>query len=145
MNFYTNVLQYGNNLLIREVKNGVRTERRVRYQPTLFDYVKPQKPTGYKTLDGLHVLPHKFNCIKDAKEWIENRSNQSDIVYGNTQYPYCYIADEYPKQINWDLDKMLMITIDIEVACENGFPKPEDAIEPLLSITMKNHELLIQW
>ena len=140
MNFYTNVLQYGNNLLIREVKNGVRTERRVRYQPTLFDYVKPQKPTGYKTLDGLHVLPHKFNCIKDAKEWIENRSNQSGIVYGNTQYPYCYIADEYPKQINWDLDKMLMITIDIEVACENGFPKPEDAIEPLLSITMKNHQ-----
>ena len=67
MNFYTNVLQYGNNLLIREVKNGIRTERRVRYQPTLFDYVNPQKPTGYKTLDGLHVLPHKFDCIKDAK------------------------------------------------------------------------------
>ena len=33
-----------------------------------------------------------------------------------------------------------MITIDIEVACENGLPKPEEAIEPLVSITMKNHQ-----
>jgi len=38
------------------------------------------------------------------------------------------------------LDKMLMVTIDIEVECENGFPKPEDAIEPILAITVKNHQ-----
>ena len=35
---------------------------------------------------------------------------------------------------------MLMVTIDIEVECENGFPKPEDAAEPMLSITLKNHQ-----
>ena len=35
---------------------------------------------------------------------------------------------------------MLIVTIDIEVECENGFPKPEDALEPLLSITVKNHQ-----
>ena len=140
MNFYTNVLQYGNNLLIREVKNGVRGNRRVRYEPTLFDLVKTREETGYKTLDGRSVLPHKFDCIKDAKAWIETRSNQSDIVFGNTQYPYCWIADEYPDRIEWDLDQLLMVTIDIEVECENGFPKPEDAAEPLLSITVKNHQ-----
>ena len=61
MNFYTNVLQYGNNLLIREVKNGVRGNRRVRYEPTLFDLVKTKEETGYKTLDGRSVLPHKFD------------------------------------------------------------------------------------
>jgi len=33
-----------------------------------------------------------------------------------------------------------MVTIDIEVECENGFPKPEDAAEPMLSITIKNHQ-----
>jgi DNA polymerase elongation subunit (family B) len=32
------------------------------------------------------------------------------------------------------------VTIDIEVECENGFPKPEDAIEPILAITVKNHQ-----
>ena len=38
------------------------------------------------------------------------------------------------------MDKILVVTIDIEVACENGFPNPEEAIEPLLSITIKNHQ-----
>ena len=139
MNFYTNVLQYGNTILVREVKDGERTTRRVKYQPTLFDLIPGQKETGYKTLDGQNVLPHKFDCIKDAKRWSSERENQ-DIVFGNTQYPYCWISDEFPNQIEWSLDKMLMVTIDIEVECENGFPKPEDAIEPILAITVKNHQ-----
>ena len=40
----------------------------------------------------------------------------------------------------WDKDQILIVTIDIEVECENGFPNPQDAAEPLLSITMKNHQ-----
>jgi len=32
------------------------------------------------------------------------------------------------------------VTIDIEVECENGFPNPKDAAEPMLSITLKNHQ-----
>ena len=32
-----------------------------------------------------------------------------------------------------------MITIDIETACENGFPDPKTAIEPLICITVKSH------
>jgi len=139
MNFYTNVLQYGNFILVREVRNGERTTRRVKYEPTLFDLVKTREETGYKTLDGKSVLPHPFDSIKLAKQWVSSRENQ-DIVYGNTQYPYCWIADEYPNQVDWDLDQMLMVTIDIEVECENGFPKPEDAAEPMLSITIKNHQ-----
>ena len=139
MNFYTNVLQYGNSILVREVKDGERTTRRVKYEPTLFDLVKTREETGYKTLDGKSVKPHHFDSIKEAKAWVADRENQ-DIIYGNTQYPYCWIADEYPNQVDWDLDQMLMVTIDIEVECENGFPKPEDAAEPMLSITIKNHQ-----
>jgi len=139
MNFYTNVLQYGNSILVREVKDGERTTRRVKYEPTLFDLVKTREETGYKTLDGKSVKPHHFDSIKEAKAWVADRENQ-DIIYGNTQYPYCWIADEFPKQVDWDLDQMLMYTIDIEVECENGFPKPEDAAEPMLSITIKNFQ-----
>ena len=91
MNFYTNVIQWGNQLLIREVKNGQRINSKVRYSPTLFSSVNQE--TGYKTLDGSNVLPTKFHSIKDAKEHIENYKSQSELVYGNTQYPYCYISD----------------------------------------------------
>jgi len=114
--------------------------RRVKYEPTLFDMVNTSEETGYKTLDGNSVLPHTFDSIKEAKQWVANRENQKEIIFGNTQYPYCWIADEYPNRVDWDLDQMLMVTIDIEVECENGFPKPEDAAEPMLSITIKNHQ-----
>jgi len=138
MEFYTNVIQRGNSLLVRGVEDGRRVSKRVNYRPTLFD-LKTEEYTGYKTLDGQNVLPRKFDSIKEAKAWVEQRANQ-EIVFGNTQYPYCYISDEYPDDVPWDKDQILIVTIDIEVECENGFPDPTDAAEPLLSITMKNHQ-----
>ena len=138
MNFYTNVIQWGNNLLVREIKNGQRINSKIRYSPTLYAFVKEKTP--YKTLDGEYVTDISFDTIKEAKEWLENNKNQSELVYGNTQYPYNYISDTYKDRVNWDLEKLLMVTIDIEVQCENGFPSPSKAEEELLSITIKNHQ-----
>ena len=45
----------------------------------------------------------------------------------NSQHAYTYISTQYPNRVNWDMDKILMITIDIEVQCENGFPDPQKA------------------
>ena len=138
MNFYTNIAQWGNYLLLREVVNGERISRKIKYSPTL--YAPVAKPTEWKTLNGKFVAPIKHDTIKDAKDWIEQYKDQSHLVYGNNQYQYCYLADQFPKSVNWDIDNILIVTIDIEVACENGFPNPEQAIEPLLSITVKNHQ-----
>ena len=138
MNFYTNVLQRGNDLYVRAVVNGERQNFKVRYRPTLFSPVNQE--TGYKTLDGIPVLPHQFDTIREAKDWVESYGSQPELVYGNTQYPYNYISDKYKGQVDWDLDKILIVTIDIEVECENGFPAVRKAEEPLLSITVKNHQ-----
>ena len=137
MKFYTNILQWGNSLLLREVVNGERVCRKVRYSPTL--YAPVNSPTEWKTLKGQYVTPVQHNTIKEAKEWVENYKNQPELVHGSTMYSYNYIADEYPNRINYDVDQILIVTIDIEVECENGFPSPEEAVEPLLSITVKNH------
>ena len=138
MKFYTNILQWGNSLLLREVVNGERVCRKVRYSPTL--YAPVNSPTEWKTLKGQYVTPVQHNTIKEAKEWVENYKNQPELVHGSTMYSYNYIADEYPNRINYDVDQILIVTIDIEVECENGFPSPEEAVEPLLSITVKNHQ-----
>ena len=138
MNFYTNVLQRGNQLFVRAVVNGQRQNFKIRYCPTLFSPVKQE--TGYKTLDGIPVLPIQFDNIKEAKEWVESHKSQPELVYGNTQFAYNYISDTYKNQVNWDLDKILIVTIDIEVECENGFPAVRTAAEPMLSITIKNHQ-----
>ena len=138
MNFYTNISQWGNFLLLREVVNGERINRRIKYSPTL--YAPVMKPTEWKTLDGKFVEPIKHQTIKEAKEWIENYKEQPHLVYGNSMFQYGYISEQYTKRVDWDIDDILIVTIDIEVACENGFPNPEQAIEPLLSITVKNHQ-----
>ena len=138
MQFYTNVTPWGNTLLVREYVNGERLNRKVKYSPTLF--CKVIKETNYKTLDGQYVTPIKHDTIKEAKEWLKSYEDQPHLVYGNSLFQYNYIADEYPNYVKWDIDKILVVTIDIEVACENGFPNPEEAIEPLLSITIKNHQ-----
>jgi len=138
MNFYTNVLQWGNNLLVRAVINDKRENFRVRYSPTL--YAPVEKQTPYKNLDGGYVTDLTFSTMKEAREWVDSHKSQPELIYGNTQYPYTYIADTYKGKVDWDLDKLLIVTIDIEVQCENGFPSPELAEEELLSITIKNHQ-----
>ena len=137
MDFYTNVIQRGNSLLVRGVDKGKRISQKVNYRPTLYGRVPEY--TGYKTLDGINVLPKVYDSIKEAKEHLQ-RSPDQEIVFGNNQYSYCYIGDEYPGDVSWNKDQILIVTIDIEVECENGFPNPKDAVEPILSITMKNHQ-----
>ena len=138
MNFYTNISQWGNTLLLREVVNGERQTRRIKYKPTL--YAPVAEPTEWKTLDGKYVTPVNFHNMKEAKEWVDNYKNQPHMVHGSTMFPYNYIAESYPKTVDYDVDQILIVTIDIEVQCENGFPSPEEAAEPFLSITVKNHQ-----
>src|SRR5210317_1558657 len=138
MNFYTHVAQWGNDLLVRGVRNGQRYTKKVRYEPTL--YVPVKKETGWKTLEGNNVNPMKFLSIKEAKEFVAQYESQPHLVHGMTQFPYTYISETYPKQIQFDSSHMRIVTIDIEVECENGFPNADQALEPMLSITIKNHD-----
>ena len=137
MNFYTHVAQWGNQLLVRAVENGVRTNFKVKYEPTL--YVPVQKETGWKTLDDKNVNPMKFLSIKEAKSFIEQYQSQPHLVFGMNLFPYTYLSEKYPRQIEFDSKQLKIVTIDIEVECENGFPHADQAAEPMLSITVKDH------
>ena len=138
MDFYTNVVQWGNFLLVRGVDKNQRVNFRLKYKPTLF--VPVMKQTDWKTLDGKSVTPYQFDCIKDAKDFLLKYESQAHLVHGLNRFAYTYISDTFPQKVNWNIDKILIMTIDIEVQCENGFPNPESAIEPLLSITVKNQQ-----
>ena len=136
MRFYTNIVPWGNSLLLREVVDGNRVARKIKYSPTL--YCPVMRETKFKTLSGKYVTPIKHQTIKEAKEWVENYKDQPHLVYGNTQFQYSFLNEEYGN--DFDKDKILITTIDIEVACENGFPNPDVADEELLSITLKNQQ-----
>ena len=138
MKFYTNITRWGNQLLLREYVDGQRLNRRIKYSPTMYSIVS--KPTEYRTLDGKFVTPVKHLTMQECGDWVDNYKNQPELIYGNTLYQYSYLAEQYPNRVEWDIEKLLMVTIDIETECENGFPNVEDAIEKLISITIKNHQ-----
>ena len=138
MDFYTNVTNFGNTVLVRGIKNGERVTARHKFQPTLFVPVK--KPTEYKTLDNRYLTPVTHETIKDAKEFLESYQDQPGMVYGMTRWQFQYISDTWRNDIQWNVDDILIVTIDIEVASENGFPKVEEAAEEMLAITIKNHQ-----
>ena len=71
--FYINVIQHGNQLLVREFDNGKRVNRRVNFNPTLF--VSSQKNSKWKTLNGRNVEPVRFKSIRDAKDFLNMHQN----------------------------------------------------------------------
>ena len=139
MKFYTSVLPYRGKLLVRGVnQDGSHKKFRIPYKPSLF--IPTQKESKYKTLDGRNVDKVTFNSISDTKRWIEEYKGVTNFEYfGNTRYQYPFIADEFPDKIDWDINQIRILTIDIECESENGFPDPNKAEETLICITVKDH------
>ncbi len=136
-NFYINVLQRGNALLVREIKGGTRIKYKVRYEPTL--YVPVQKKTNTRTLNGQYVSPYKLTGISKARDFIDQYEDQPELVYGLERFHYTWIADNYKGVVNWDFLKLNILSLDIEVRCDNGFPDPDASVEEILCITVKNY------
>ena len=139
MRFYTNVQLIGNEFLIRGYDNGDHFQIREKYSPTLF--VLSQKPTKYKTLDGKYVEPIQPGYVKECREFYKKYEDVNNFdIYGNNRFIYQYISDNYPEdEIKFDISKIKISTIDIEVASENGFPNVWDCAEELLTISMQDY------
>ena len=138
MDFYTNVIVFGNSVLVRGIKNGERVTSRLKYKPTLF--VPVRKQTQYRSLDGKFLTPVVQETIKEAKEFVDQYSNQPGMLYGFTRWPYQWISDNFRGEIQWDINKIQVVTIDIETESENGFPQVDHPIERVNAITLKNHQ-----
>ena len=139
MKFYTNVQLIGNQVLVREVDNGVRKEYRDEFFPTLF--VKSKKKTKFKTLNGDLVEPIKPGTVRDCREFYKKYEGVDGFsVYGNDRYIYQYISEKYPQdEIKFDISQIKLVTLDIEVSSEQGFPDVESCQEEILAITIQDY------
>ena len=137
MEFYTNISRYGNQLLYRGYKDGRRIQTKIPFSPTL--YVPVEKPTAWKALDGKFVEPVRHETMREAKEFMERYKDVSNFeIYGNTNYIAQFVTEKFPGEIQFDPSKINITTIDIEVASNEGFPEPEEAKYPIISIAMMN-------
>ena len=138
MSFYTNVQMVGDNLLYLGYENGQRIQRKFKFSPTLF--IVTDKKTKYKTLDGRYAKPVQFGSIKEARAFREKYSDIENFeVHGYDRYLYQFISKEFPKEVDYDIKGLKITSLDIEVACENGFPNVQECSQPLLSITVQDY------
>lgn len=135
---YTNINQYGNNLLVRGVDHGKPFQRRIEFKPTLWvSNSDTKKKADWHTIDGKPVYEVKPGGIRDAKEFVEKYKDVHGFeVFGPTGYVYQYIAEEFPSEIKWDSHDIKISIIDIETKVENGFPSPALAQEEILLISV---------
>ena len=138
MQFYTSVNRLGNAMLVRGYNGGVRTTERVKYKPTY--YVPTKEKSNWKSLNGQNVAPMTFADGKESRAFIEKYKRVNNFeVAGNSNHVAQYIYDIYPNTIKFNNDIINTTTIDIEVASDEGFPHPEDANHPVITITCKNN------
>ena len=138
--FYTSVCLLGDDILIRGYEHGDPVQYREKSRPTLFLVPNAQQKTSkYRTLDGRYAFPKQFDGAREAREFIKTYEGASGLeVHGYERYVYQHIAQKWQGEIDYDMSKMKIWTIDIEVACENGFPDVQASAEEMLCITMKN-------
>lgn len=138
--FYTSVCLLGDDILIRGYEHGDPVQYREKSRPTLFLVPNAQQKTSkFKTLDGRYAFPKQFDGAREAREFIKQYEGASGLeVHGYERFVYQHIAQKWKGEIDYDMSQMKIWTIDIEVACENGFPDVEASAEEMLCITMKN-------
>jgi DNA polymerase elongation subunit (family B) len=137
--FYTNIQLIGNQFLIRGYENGKHITHREEWKPTLF--VPSKRKTKYKTLEGDSVEPIQPGFVRDCREFYKKYDEVENFkIYGNDRYVYQYISEKYPEDhIQFDIKKIRLVTIDIEVAAESGFPDVENVAEELLLISLQDY------
>ena len=147
--FYTNLVLLGDDILYRGYEHGQRVQYRERSSPVLFFVPKAQsKETKFKTLDGRRAYAKHFSGAREAREVLKQYENTDGLeVHGYERFLYQHINQKFPTDIDYNMSMMKIYTIDIEVACENGFPDVQASAEEMLCLTIKdfNTKKVVTW
>ena len=140
MKFYTNISRIGNNICYRGYKDGVREQFRDTFDPVMYLTTSQAGKTEWSTMDGRSVKPVTFDTMKEATEFSKRYEYVDSLeAHGNNNFAAQYIQDKFPNEIQFDPKQVLVADIDIEVASDDGFPEPVDALREVQSICLKYH------
>lgn len=138
---YTYVSARGNSVHCRGYHaNGERFNRKDNFSPTLFvtSSAKGNIADKWHDIYGSPVYAVQPGSINESKEFLEQYKNVEGFsVYGMTNWATQYVGERFAHDITPDFSKIRVFSLDIETAVEGGgFPKPEDAAEEVLLITL---------
>jgi DNA polymerase elongation subunit (family B) len=136
--FYTRVDPLGDNLLVRGFEDGKPFMKKVAYEPYMF--LPTRDDTKYKTIDGKPVRKVPFNSMKECRDKQRQHKEVAgwEEFVGFDKFHFMYIYDTYKGEINYDPSLVSVVSLDIEVdiANDSGFPKPELAENEITLITI---------
>jgi DNA polymerase elongation subunit (family B) len=135
--YYTSVEVIGNSVAVRAIdENGDRVAYRDRtFKPEMF--IPSNTPTNYESINGDPLELIQPGNIKETREWLKQYKHTNMDICGNEKFLYQYMGKNWDKDIEWSMDKLRILNLDLECECEHGFPDPSIAPEPILLITME--------
>lgn len=132
MKQYTYFGQYFDSVLVSGYEDGVKFNKRVKYEPVLFKRGRGE----FTTVDGKSVTPIEFSSISKARKFIRESEEEGSEIFGSTMFPYVYIHEEYT-DIASDSSMFRVLNLDIETDSEHGFGDNQRADREIISITLK--------
>ncbi len=138
--FYTDVAVQGSNILLRQVKDGIRSNVKIPWQPTLYIRDNSGNSEEFVSLYGDKVKPVQPGSIRDCKDFAKQYEGvQGFEIYGQLNYALQYMS-QFPMQGNWNFKQIRCFSIDIETKMPpgGGFPKPEHALGEINLITLQD-------
>jgi DNA polymerase elongation subunit (family B) len=135
--FYINVRQVGDNMLVKAVENGKRVIYKDKAKPFLF--IKSQnKNAEYRTIYGDPADRIDFDSIKEARDFAKRYEDVSNFdIFGMTNFLYPYINEKFPGEIEYDRSMINIVSLDIETMADS-FPNVATADKELTAIAISN-------
>jgi len=133
--FYTNVVRDGNKIYHRGYEDGKQFHEHIKYSPYVF--IPSNKEKRYRTIYQEPVEKKDFDSIFEMTKFVKEMTDiEGFSIFGSTNPVTTFIYDEYREEIKYDPSKIRIGLIDIEVDSSNGFPKPEEATSPIVTISL---------
>ncbi len=136
--FYTSVNRFANQILYRGyTDNGTQITQKHKFEPSL--YFPAHEKTVFKSFYGENLQRKKFPSMSATRQKIEERTGiENARTYGTKNYLHQFITEKFPNDISFDPRMVNVVNFDIEVASDDGFPVPEQAAYPIISIALKS-------
>lgn len=108
------------------------------FKPTLYTSSK-RDTANFRSLFHDKLEPVQFGSINDARNFIEKYKDIHGFkVFGNTEYQFQWISEEYKGEVEYDIDAIKVMSIDIETTVNYGFPNYFDPLEEITLISCRD-------
>lgn len=137
--FYTFVTAEKDTLYVRGYIDGKPIKDEIDYEPYLFTSATEEECGGYRTIEGKPVKRVDFKDIGEAR-WFQKESEEvGRKIYGFNKWPYVFINDTFPDEVQYDSSVISVVGIDIETNSDEGFGNVDTAEKEIWTITIRKN------